>query len=74
MSDGPFYGQAIASGVNLSTLMAHVGSRDRAVLRRALVTANPTQEMIIRRSIYAREECCDGVRGQSASISQGIKD
>lgn len=39
MSDGPLYGQAIAKGVNLSTLMALVGSCDWEVLRSTLVTA-----------------------------------
>lgn len=68
-----FCGQAIATGSISQPLMAHIGSRDRLALCNTRY-GSETQEMIIRRSIYAREERHDGVRGQSSSISHGIKD
>lgn len=60
-------------GVNLSTLMAVFGSCDWEVLWNTRYSRSE-QEMIIRRSIYARERQNDRVRGQSSSISLGIKD
>lgn len=60
-------------GVNLSTLMALFGSCDWEVLWNTRYSRSE-QEMIIRRSIYARERQNDRVRGQSSSISLGIKD
>lgn len=59
-------------GVNLSTLMA-LESCDWEVPWNTRYSRQE-MEMIIRRSIYARRRQNDRVRGQSSSISPGIKD
>lgn len=59
-------------GVNLSTLMVPE-SCDREVPWNTRYSGRE-MEMIIRRSIYARRRQNDRVRGQSSSISPGIKD
>lgn len=59
-------------GVNLSTLMVPE-SCDQEVPWNTRYSRQE-MEMIIRRSIYARRKQNDRVRGQSSSISPGIKD